>query len=117
MWAGLKSNLAMAFSIVLVTFISMTFVGVAALLQLQISEMKSFWFERAQVVVYLCTEYSSEIACPAGAVSEEQKNNVAAQLGSSSLSPYVAEFYFESHQDAYDKFTEEFPDSSALAFI
>ncbi|MDP4756431.1 MAG: permease-like cell division protein FtsX [Aquiluna sp.] len=117
MWAGLRSNLAMAFSIVLVTFISMTFVGVAALLQLQITEMKNFWFDRAQVVVYLCTEYSSELACPSGAVSQDQKDRVALQLGSSSLDPYVANFYFESHQEAYEKFTEEFADSSAIAFI
>jgi cell division transport system permease protein len=117
MWAGLKSNLAMVFSIVLVTFISMTFVGVSALLQLQINEMKSFWYDRAQVVLYLCTDYSSELACPAGAVTEAQKRLVSAQLTSTGLNPYVTEFYFESHQDAYDKFSEEFADSSALAFI
>lgn len=117
MWAGLKSNLAMAFSIVLVTFISMIFVGVAALLQMQITEMKTFWFDRAQVVVYLCTEYSSELACPSGAVTDEQKQRVEQQLASSNLEPYVADFYFESHEAAYEKFKEEFADSSALSFI
>ena len=117
MWAGLKSNLAMVFSIVLVTFISLMFVGVAALLQMQINEMKSYWYDRAQVVVYLCTDYSSELACPAGVVTDEQKASVGAQLASQGLAPYVSEFYFESHQDAYEKFAEEFADSSALAFI
>ena len=117
MWAGLKSNVAMVFSIVLVTFISLTFVGVAALLQLQISEMKSYWYDRAQVVVYLCTDYSSELSCPAGAVTDDQKNSVGTQLASPGLTPYVSDFYFESHQDAYEKFSEEFSDSSALAFI
>lgn len=117
MWAGLRSNLAMAFSIVLVTFISMTFVGVAALLQMQITEMKNYWFDRAQVVVYLCTEYSSELACPAGAVTEEQKARVGDQLASDNLAPYVADYFFESHQDAFEKFQTEFDDSSALSFI
>lgn len=117
MWAGLRSNLAMAFSIVLVTFISMTFVGVAALLQMQITEMKNFWFDRAQVVVYLCTDYSSELVCPAGSATEEQKSQVAQQLASASLATYVAEFFFESHQDAFEKFQTEFADSSALSFI
>jgi cell division transport system permease protein len=117
MWAGLKSNLAMVFSIVLVTFISLTFVGVAALLQMQINEMKSYWYDRAQVVVYLCTDYSSELVCPVGAVTDEQKASVGAQLASQGLAPYVSDFYFESHQDAYEKFAEEFADSSALAFI
>jgi cell division transport system permease protein len=117
MWAGLKSNLAMAFSIVLVTFISMTFVGVAALLQLQINEMKSYWFDRAQVVVYLCTEYSSELVCPAGSATQEQIEKVSEQLSSASLAPYVSDFYFESHEEAFEKFREEFADSSALSFI
>ena len=117
MWAGLKSNLAMVFSIVLVTFISLTFVGVAALLQMQINEMKSYWYDRAQVVVYLCTDYSSELVCPAGAVTDEQKGSVGAQLASQGLAPYISDFYFESHQEAYEKFAEEFYDSSALAFI
>ena len=117
MWAGLKSNLAMVFSIVLVTFISLTFVGVAALLQMQINEMKSYWYDRAQVVVYLCTDYSSELVCPAGSVTEAQKASVGSQLASQRLAPYISDFYFESHQDAYEKFAEEFADSTALAFI
>lgn len=117
MWAGLKSNIGMAFSIVLVTFISMTFVGVAALLQLQINEMKSFWFDRAQVVVYLCTDYSSELACPAGSATLEQKDNVDLALKSASLAPYVADYFFESHDDAFKKFSEEFSDSPAISFI
>ncbi len=57
MWAGLKSNVSMVFSIILVTFISLTFVGVAALLQLQIGQMKNYWYDRAQVAVYLCTDF------------------------------------------------------------
>ena len=117
MWAGLRSNIAMAFSIVLVTFISMTFVGVAALLQLQINEMKSYWFDRAQVVVYLCTDYSSELACPAGAVTQDQKDSVDQVLRSQALAPYVADYFFESHDDAFKKFSEEFSDSPALSFI
>lgn len=107
----------MAFSIVLVTFISMTFVGVAALLQLQINEMKSYWFDRAQVVVYLCTDYSSDVFCPAGVVTQDQKDNINLALSSQALSPYVADYFFESHEDAFKKFSEEFSDSPALSFI
>jgi cell division transport system permease protein len=117
MWAGLKSNLAMVFSIVLVTFISMTFVGVSALLQLQINEMKSFWYDRAQVVIYLCTDYSSELACPAGSATEEQKRVVANQLSSQGFRPYVSEYYFESHADAFERFSIEFADSPSLSFL
>ena len=39
---GLRRNLAMTISVILVTFVSLTFVGSAALLQLQISQMDAF---------------------------------------------------------------------------
>ena len=72
MWAGLRSNVSMVISIILVTFISLTFVGVAALLQLQIGEMKNYWYDKAQVAIYLCTDYSPEDVCPVGAATDEQ---------------------------------------------
>ena len=56
---GLRRNASMVVSVVLVTFISLTFVGTAALLQLQIAQMKNYWYDRAQVAVYLCTAVST----------------------------------------------------------
>jgi cell division transport system permease protein len=117
MWAGLKSNVSMVFSIVLVTFISLTFVGVAALLQLQIGQMKNYWYDRAQVAVYLCTDFSPEAACPLGGVDETQIANVKSQLDSAAISPYVEEYFFETHEAAYEKFSQEFAGSSVLEFI
>ena len=55
---GLRRNLSMVVSVVLVTFISLTFVGAAILLQFQISQMKGYWYDRAQVAIYLCTDIS-----------------------------------------------------------
>ena len=55
---GLRRNATMVVSVVLVTFISLTFVGTAALMQLQIAQMKNYWYDRAQVAVYLCTSRS-----------------------------------------------------------
>ncbi|MEY4991112.1 MAG: hypothetical protein RIS08_1338 [Actinomycetota bacterium] len=117
MWAGLKSNVSMVFSIILVTFISLTFVGVAALLQLQIGQMKSYWYDRAQVAVYLCTDFSPEAACPVGGATEEQIAAVNSQLDSAAITPYVEEYFFETHEAAYEKFSEEFAGSSVLEFI
>ncbi len=117
MWAGLKSNVSMVFSIILVTFISLTFVGIAALLQLQIGEMKNYWYDRAQVAVYLCTDFSPEAACPVGGATEEQIAAVKSQLDSAAITPYVEEYFFETHEAAYEKFSEEFAGSSVLEFI
>jgi len=48
---GLRRNLSMVTSVVLVTFLSLTFVGLAGLLQMQIGQMKNYWYDRAQVAV------------------------------------------------------------------
>ena len=53
-----RRNLSMVVSVVLVTFISLTFFGAAILLQMQIGQMKGYWYDRAQVAVYLCTDIS-----------------------------------------------------------
>jgi cell division transport system permease protein len=116
-WAGLKSNVSMVVSIILVTFISLTFVGVAALLQLQIGQMKNYWYDRAQVAIYLCTDFSPSTSCPLGEATSAQKNAVSTQLSSNVLAPYIDSFYFESHEEAYQKFLEEFSDSAVSSFI
>ena len=79
---GLARNASMVVSIVLVTFISLTFVGTAILLQAQINQMKNFWFDRAQVAVYLCTDFSTLGGCDQQEASPDQIRQVEAQLQS-----------------------------------
>ncbi len=107
----------MVVSVVLVTFVSLTFVGTAALLQLQIAQMKNYWYDRAQVAVYLCTSLSSTAGCVDGEATEEQKTAVEAQLNSSTLAPYIDKYYFEDHQQAYDNFQEQFKGSPAADYV
>ncbi|NDD26409.1 MAG: ABC transporter permease, partial [Actinobacteria bacterium] len=40
---AIRRNLSMIISVILVTFISLTFVGTAGLLQQQIASMKTYW--------------------------------------------------------------------------
>ena len=42
-WEGIRGNLSMVLSIVLVTFVSLSFVGVGALLQIQIGNLERYW--------------------------------------------------------------------------
>ncbi|MFE6967557.1 MULTISPECIES: permease-like cell division protein FtsX [unclassified Agromyces] len=114
---GLRRNASMVVSVVLVTFISLTFVGTAALLQLQIAQMKGFWYDRAQVAVYLCTELSTAEGCVAGEASEEQKAAVEAQLESDTLAPFIDEFYFEDHEQAYENFQEQFEGTPSADYV
>lgn len=116
-WQGIRSNASMVISIVLVTFISLTFVGIAALLQLQINQMKNYWYDRAQVAVYMCTDVSPVLSCPTGEASEAQKQAILTQLEGTVLSAYIDEFYFENHEQAFEKFQQEFQGNSVVTYI
>jgi len=114
---GLARNASMVVSIVLVTFISLTFVGTAILLQAQINQMKSFWFDRAQVAIYLCTDFSTVGGCDQQAASPDQIRQVEAQLQSASLQPYIERYYFEDRNMAYDNFREQFRGSTVVDLV
>jgi cell division transport system permease protein len=114
---GLRRNLAMVISIVLVTFISLTFVGTASLLQLQIGQMKNYWYDRAQVAIYLCTDVSPEATCPRGEASEDVKLQVQERLDSATLTPFIEEYYFEDHDQAFANFQEQFAGNAVAQYV
>ncbi|MEY4000781.1 MAG: hypothetical protein RLZZ626_1136 [Actinomycetota bacterium] len=114
---GLRRNVSMVISVILVTFISLTFVGTAALLQLQIGQMKTYWYDRAQVAVYMCSDISAQDLCPQGESSAAQKAAVEARLNSPAIKPYVEKFYFENHDDAYAKFEQQFKGNSVAKYV
>jgi cell division transport system permease protein len=114
---GLRRNIAMVISIILVTFISLTFVGTASLLQLQIGQMKNYWYDRAQVAIYLCTDVSPEATCPRGEASEDVKVEVQDRLDSPTLTPFIEEYYFEDHDQAYANFQEQFSGNAVAQYV
>lgn len=114
---GLRRNIAMVVSIILVTFISLTFVGTASLLQLQIGQMKNYWYDRAQVAIYLCTDVSPEATCPRGEASEDVKKEVEERLNSPTLTPFIEEFYFEDHDQAFANFQEQFAGNAVAQYV
>jgi cell division transport system permease protein len=114
---GLRRNIAMVISIILVTFISLTFVGTASLLQLQIGQMKNYWYDRAQVAIYLCTDVSPEATCPRGEASGDVKAEVQDRLDSATLKPFIEEYYFEDHDQAYANFQEQFSGNAVAQYV
>ncbi|NUU07539.1 permease-like cell division protein FtsX [Leifsonia sp. C5G2] len=111
---GLRRNLSMVVSVVLVTFISLTFVGTAVLLQLQIGQMKTYWYDRAQVAVYLCTPTDN---CASGPASDQTVEAVKKQLESPELSPYIQKFYFQDQKQGYEQFKEQFKGNQIADFV
>ena len=114
---GVRRNLSMLISVILVTFISLTFVGTASLLQMQIGQMKTYWYDKAQVAIYMCSEVSPADSCPQGESTADLKAAVETQLKSPALSPYVARYFFEDHQQAYDKFQQQFKGNSVAKYV
>lgn len=105
-FTGLRRNVSMVVSVVLVTFVSLTFVGAAILMQMQIGTMRDFWVERAQVAVYMCTSISTPATCSNGEASPEQVEEVRAKLEGSALAPLIRDLTFLDHQAAYDEFLQ-----------
>ena len=117
MGIAIRRNLSMIVSVILVTFISLTFVGTAGLLQQQIGSMKTYWYDKAQVAIYLCTKTSPQEICPQGEASKDVQGTITERLKSETLAPYIDEYYFENHQQAYETFQKEFKDNSVAKYV
>lgn len=109
--SGLRRNITMVISVVLVTFISLTFVGAAILIQMQIGQMKGYWYDRAQVAIYFCTATDDTGTCAQEEATPEQKADVEAQLESPTLAPFIDRFEFESRELAFENFQKSFEGS------
>ena len=114
---GLRRNVSMVISVILVTFISLTFVGTAILLQSQISQMKGYWYDRAQVAVYMCTDVDTTGNCTQAEATQEQIDAVEAQLTSDALAPYIEKFEFENRDQAFANFQSQFGEAPIAAFV
>lgn len=114
---GLRRNLSMVVAVVLVTFVSLTFVGAAMLMQLQIGQMKGYWYDRAQVAVYMCTSVDNTKHCNLTEATQPQIDAVKAQLTSPTLAPLINRFVFENHAQAYAKYKQQFSGSEASKFV
>jgi len=108
--SGLRRNVSMTVSVILVTFISLVFVGAAALLQMQIGNMKDDWYDRVEVSVFMCPQDSAVPTCAAGEVTEEQKAAIQAQLEAPEIEPFVQTVYFETKEQAFSSFQEKMSD-------
>jgi cell division transport system permease protein len=103
---GLRRNLSMAISVVLVTFISLTFVGAAGLLRMQVNEMKDDWYDRVEVAIYLCPALSDVATCSGGEASPEQIDDLQAELEDPANAGIIKEVYFETKAEAFDSFQD-----------
>jgi len=107
-WTGLRRNLSMAISVILVTMVSVFLLGLGMLAQRQADTMKGYWYDRIQVSIYLCTDGAPQPNCNEQAVTDAQKDTIARQLKEM---PEVDTVFEEDAQQAFDRFKEQFRNS------
>ncbi|EXF25227.1 cell division protein FtsX [Nesterenkonia sp. AN1] len=116
-FSSLRRNVAMVASVILVTFISLTFVGSAALMQTQVNQMTDDFYDRLELSVFLCTENSPQSSCPTGAVSADQRDSLEHTLSDGAASQYVASYRHETQQEALDDFLDTRGENSRTASL
>jgi len=109
---GLRRNLSMTISVILVTTVSLLMLGVGLLAQKQVSVMKEYWYDRVQVSIFLCGKDSdkTKASCAGGEVTQAQKDQILGELQGAQLKPYVAQVFYESKAEAYQHLKERLKD-------
>ncbi|WP_099331527.1 permease-like cell division protein FtsX [Actinomyces minihominis] len=109
---GLARNKAMAVAVVIVTYVSLLFVGVAALAQIQVNMLKSDWYDKIEVSIYMCAIDDRAPSCDLQEATEEQIDEVRTRLASADLEPYVETVYEETKEEAFEAFQQAYGDTA-----
>jgi cell division transport system permease protein len=97
---GLRRNLSMTVASVLTVAIAMVFLGAAWLLHVQVNTMKDYWFGKIQISVFLKQD-----------VTQPERDAIRQQL---QALPQVQQVFYESKEQAYQHFREQFKSLPAL---
>jgi len=97
---GLRRNLTMSVAVIITVAISLALLGTAWLIRQQVNEMKSYWFDKIQVSVFLADN-----------VTDAQRKAINQTLVGL---PDVQHVFYESKQEAYQHFKHDFRDSPDL---
>jgi cell division transport system permease protein len=107
---GLRRNSTMALSVIIVTLVSLAFVGSAMLLQIQVGKLKDDWYDRVEVSIFLCPNVSDVANCKSGPVTAAQEENIRNILDTGALSDLVEVWYYETKEQAWENLLESNPD-------
>jgi cell division transport system permease protein len=81
--------------------------------------MKTFWYDKAQVAVYLCNDAVQSANCPGpnGGATTDQIAAVKRALSTAPVKTFVKTFYFEDHQQAYNNFRKQFKGNPVADYV
>lgn len=97
---GLRRNLTMTVAMILTTAISLGLMGTGLLIAKMISDMKEIYYDKVQVSIFLTDD-----------VTDEQRAAIEQEL---EASPEVRSFLYESKDEAYERFREQFSQQPEL---
>jgi cell division transport system permease protein len=97
---GLWRNVTMTVAMIITLAVSLTMLGASLVMYKQIESMKSYYFEKIEVSIFLKND-----------VTEPQQQALASQLHGD---PLVKTVTFETREQAYDKFKKQFKDAPDL---
>lgn len=109
---GLWRNIAMVVSVIIVTAVSLTFVGSAMVMQKQIVQMREVLVQNSQITIYMCSPHSNASSCAGGAATPAQIEEVRTALKGEVLSPYIHTVKERSQDEALKIYQEQFAGES-----
>ncbi len=102
---GLRRNMLMTVAVILSVAVSLTLLGAALLVRDQVQLAAGYWYGKIEVSLFLCDGRNCD------AITPEQLDSLERTLRED---PLVAEVYYESKQQAYERFREMFKDQRDL---
>ena len=112
-WSGLKRNLAMTIAVIVTTSVSLTLFGLGLLTSQEVDLVKSRWYDKIEISVFLCTERTTGGTCEDGKeTTEAQREAIRTAL---EANPEVKEVFYETKAEAFEEFQRVFKDSPVLA--
>src|SRR5688572_1040923 len=97
---GLRRNLTMTVAMILTTAISLGLMGTGLLIAGMITEMKEIYYDKVQVSIFLADD-----------VTDEQRTAIEQELDGSKE---VASYIYESKDEAYERFQQQFSQQPEL---
>lgn len=113
---GLRRNLTMTFAVIISVALSLALTGGALLANKQVDSMKGYWYDKVQVTLYMCNkgDAATTPSCAKGAVTDDQKAAIKADL---QKLPIVDKIYFETSEQAYKHYQEQFKNSPLVSSV
>ncbi|WP_059006784.1 permease-like cell division protein FtsX [Streptomyces specialis] len=114
---GLRRNVTMTLAVIVSVALSLALFGGSLLARQQVNSMEDYWYDRVEVSIFLCNANDAESgdpACSRGAVTQEQKDEIEAELLEYDI---VEEVYHESAEEAYEHYQEQQQESPIAAVV